>query len=103
MTTCGCHESYPQTNPRLIAHGPGCPIYDLARALRDMLDRFAPTADGLGKAEIACAQRAREALAVARPNPVTLCFAPMLVGDSEGEERCRNPWPCRIHGGASHG
>lgn len=30
----------------------------------------------------------------------TLCDAVVLVGDSEGEEHCRNSWPCSVHGGA---
>lgn len=28
-----------------------------------------------------------------------LCNARVIVGDSEGEERCGNWWPCAVHGG----
>jgi hypothetical protein len=38
---------------------------ELLKALRDMLDRFAPTDEGLSEAEIACAARARAAIAQA--------------------------------------
>ena len=38
---------------------------ELALALRDMIDMFAPTDDGLGDSEISCAIRGREALSEA--------------------------------------
>jgi hypothetical protein len=38
---------------------------ELALALRDMVDRFSPSDEGLSDAEIACSKRAKEALQLA--------------------------------------
>jgi len=39
---------------------------ELALTLRDMVDRFSPSDEGLSEAEIACSKRAKEALQLAR-------------------------------------